>query len=204
MYFDCLCCNQVWDSYGRLLFQSSMFDNTITSVGWRPDGELFAVGSFNTVAVCDKRGVTQLMHWFKMAYCLWWQWAHSREKTKCGSVLKISWTSDGTQLAGAGANGQVLFGQLVDRHLEWGSFDVCLDENDHVKVTDTLKQVCSFLTRMLGGNSELVCVAKGGGSRPRFHRSCDGDFYWIWHAPGLYSTIRFTNTACTVLCVCCT
>ena len=68
--------------------------------------------------------------------------AHSREKTKCGSVLKISWTSDGTQLAGAGANGQVLFGQLIDRHLEWGSFDVCLDENDHIKVTDTLKQVC--------------------------------------------------------------
>eukprot|EP00656_Telonema_subtile_P024080 TRINITY_DN258_c0_g1_i1.p1 TRINITY_DN258_c0_g1~~TRINITY_DN258_c0_g1_i1.p1 ORF type:complete len:716 (+),score=148.95 TRINITY_DN258_c0_g1_i1:176-2323(+) len=144
------CKYKVWDSYGRLLYQSSVFDNTVTSVGWRPDGELFAVGSYNMMSVCDKRG-----------------WAHSREKSKCGSVLKICWTSDGTQLAGAGANGQVLFGQLVDRHLEWGAFDVWLDENDHIKVTDTLKQVVEadqdFPDRVteisIGFGMLLVCTA---------------------------------------------
>lgn len=152
------CKYKVWDSYGRLLYQSSLFDNTITSVGWRPDGELFAVGSYNTIAVCDKRG-----------------WAHSREKTKSGSVLKLSWTSDGTQLSGAGANGQVVFGQLIDRHIEWGSFDVCLDENDHVKVTDTLKQVVEadqdFADRVteisIGFGVLLVCTARADASMQR-------------------------------------
>merc|ERR1712166_933018 len=152
------CKYKVWDSYGRLLYQSTLFDNTITSVGWRPDGELFAVGSYNTIAVCDKRG-----------------WAHSREKTKSGSVLKLSWTSDGTQLSGAGANGQVVFGQLVDRHIEWGSFDVCLDENDHVKVTDTLKQVVEadqdFADRVteisIGFGVLLVCTARADATMQR-------------------------------------
>ena len=49
---------KVWDSYGRLVFQSSAFDYSITSVSWSPDGELFAVGSFNMLKICDKTGVS--------------------------------------------------------------------------------------------------------------------------------------------------
>merc|ERR1712070_6114 len=118
------CRYKVWDAFGRLLFQSSAADQTITSVAWRPDGELFAVGSFEQLSVCDKRG-----------------WAYSRDKTQSGSVLNISWTSDGTQLAGAGAKGDVVFGQLVDRRAAWESLEVALDENNHIKVFDVLKQV---------------------------------------------------------------
>ena len=51
------CKYKLWDSYGRLLFQSHMFDQHITSVSWRPDGDLFAVGSYNTLLLCDKTGV---------------------------------------------------------------------------------------------------------------------------------------------------
>ena len=107
---------QVWDAFGRLLFQSVASDNTITSVAWRPDGELFAVGTFNQLSVCDKRGVptSSLLSWTHRC-CSFFQWAYSREKTDSGSVLDISWTSDGTQFAGAGASGAVVFGQLVDR-----------------------------------------------------------------------------------------
>src|SRR6218665_557161 len=36
---------------------SSAFDYPITSICWSPDGDLFAVGSFNTLRLCDKRGV---------------------------------------------------------------------------------------------------------------------------------------------------
>jgi len=117
------CKYKVWDSFGRLLFQSSAADNTITSVSWRPDGELFAVGTFNQLSICDKRG-----------------WAYSREKTQSGSILDIAWTSDGTQLAGAGASGAVVFGQLVDRRVAWESLEAALDENNHIKVYDVIKQ----------------------------------------------------------------
>jgi len=118
------CKYKVWDGFGRLLFQSSSGDHAITSVAWRPDGELFAMGTFNQLSVCDKRG-----------------WAYSREKASSGSVLDISWTSDGTHLGGAGANGVVIFGQLVDRRVAWESLEATLDESNHIKVFDVLKQV---------------------------------------------------------------
>ncbi|CAB1347800.1 unnamed protein product [Coregonus sp. 'balchen'] len=49
--------NSVWDSYGRLLYTSSSHDYPVTSVSWSPDGEVFAMGSFNTLRLCDKTGV---------------------------------------------------------------------------------------------------------------------------------------------------
>jgi len=49
---------QVWDSYGRLLFSSAPHDYPITAVAWAPDGELFAMGSFHTLRLCDKTGVS--------------------------------------------------------------------------------------------------------------------------------------------------
>jgi len=39
-------------------------------------------------------------------------------------------------LAGAGANGAVVFGQVVDRSLEWRNFDVRLNEKNQVIVHD--------------------------------------------------------------------
>ena len=48
---------KVWDTYSRLMYSSSIHDYPITSVAWTPDGELFAIGSFNTLRLCDKTGV---------------------------------------------------------------------------------------------------------------------------------------------------
>ncbi|XP_006818726.1 intraflagellar transport protein 80 homolog, partial [Saccoglossus kowalevskii] len=50
------CRYKVWDSYGRQLYCSGSHDYPIMSVSWAPDGELFAVGSFNTLRLCDKSG----------------------------------------------------------------------------------------------------------------------------------------------------
>lgn len=47
---------QVWDSFGRLLYSSTPWEYSITSVAWNPDGTLFAVGSFNSLALCDRQG----------------------------------------------------------------------------------------------------------------------------------------------------
>jgi hypothetical protein len=48
--------DQVWDAYGRLLYQSIPLDYSITSVAWCPSGEMFAVGSFNSLQLCDRMG----------------------------------------------------------------------------------------------------------------------------------------------------
>ena len=42
-------------------------------------------------------------------------WSHSFDKPQCGSVLSLAWSHDGTVVAGAGGNGQVIFGNIVDR-----------------------------------------------------------------------------------------
>ena len=72
----------------------------ITSIKWSPNGEVFAVGAYEMIRLCDRSG-----------------WSHSFEKHEGGSLMKLDWNKDGTVVAGAGGNGSVLFGQIVDRTL---------------------------------------------------------------------------------------
>jgi hypothetical protein len=52
------------------------------NIGPQLSFQLFAVGSFNTLRLCDKIG-----------------WSHSLDKPPTGSIYKISWSADGTQVA---------------------------------------------------------------------------------------------------------
>lgn len=40
------------------MYSSAAHDYPITSLAWTPNGELFAVGSFNTLRLCDQAGVS--------------------------------------------------------------------------------------------------------------------------------------------------
>lgn len=53
---------KVWDAVGRPLFASQAFEYPITSLAWAPDGSNFAVGSYNTIRLCDSAGVRILYH----------------------------------------------------------------------------------------------------------------------------------------------
>eukprot|EP00747_Dinoflagellata_sp_TGD_P165344 gnl/TRDRNA2_/TRDRNA2_186490_c0_seq1.p1 gnl/TRDRNA2_/TRDRNA2_186490_c0~~gnl/TRDRNA2_/TRDRNA2_186490_c0_seq1.p1 ORF type:complete len:788 (+),score=158.72 gnl/TRDRNA2_/TRDRNA2_186490_c0_seq1:340-2364(+) len=117
------CRYKIWDGYGRLLFCSQPLDHVVTSVAWSPNGKYFAIGSYNTLKLCDRTG-----------------WTYCRESPETGSIYSISWCSDGTQLACGGGNGTVLFASLVDRTLSWQNTDVTLDENNTIKVVDILHE----------------------------------------------------------------
>lgn len=136
------CRYKVWDCYGRLLHQSAPYDYAITSVAWNPSGEHFAVGSFNALLLCDKTG-----------------WTCSKAKLETGSVLGISWTPDGTQLAGAGGNGSVCFGSLLDHTLEWDKISATLEEGTRVKVRDVMSET----TEDLDFNDRVVKMSLGFG-----------------------------------------
>ncbi|KAF6119973.1 hypothetical protein HJG60_010329 [Phyllostomus discolor] len=103
------CKYKVWDSYGRLLYSSQPHEHPITSVAWAPDGELFAIGSFHTLRLCDKTG-----------------WSYALEKPSTGSIFNIAWSIDGTQIAGACGNGHVVFAHVVEQRWEWKNFQVTL------------------------------------------------------------------------------
>ncbi|XP_068216977.1 intraflagellar transport protein 80 homolog [Palaemon carinicauda] len=97
---------RVWDGFGRQLYSSAQHQHPITALSWSPDGQLFAVGSFNTLRLCDKAG-----------------WCHSLEKPNTGSIFNLAWSSDGTQVAGACGNGQVIFAHIIENHLEWKNYE---------------------------------------------------------------------------------
>jgi len=117
------CRYKIWDSYGRLLFNSAPMDHVVTSVAWSPNGKYFAVGAYNALKLCDRTG-----------------WSYCRESPDCGSIFAIAWSSDGTQLACGGGSGSVVFASLVDRAISWQNTDVVLDENNSITVHDIMNE----------------------------------------------------------------
>ena len=118
------CKYKIWDSYGRLLFASNPYDYVITSLAWAPNGEYFAVGAFEMLRLCDKTG-----------------WSYSFDKIETGSLMKIVWSPDGTICAGAGGNGKVVYGYVVDRNVTWSNWEIQLTEDNKLHVLDLVNEM---------------------------------------------------------------
>ncbi|XP_014282320.1 intraflagellar transport protein 80 homolog isoform X1 [Halyomorpha halys] len=115
------CRYKVWDMYGTPIFSSLLHEHSITSLAWSPSGDLFAVGSFNTIRLCDKSG-----------------WSHCLEKPATGSLYCIAWSTDGTQLAAGCANHKLLLAHIIGRKVEWGQFEGLTTGRKTVVVHDVL------------------------------------------------------------------
>ncbi|XP_044290369.1 intraflagellar transport protein 80 homolog isoform X4 [Varanus komodoensis] len=122
------CKYKVWDSYGRLLYSSQSHEYPITSVAWALDGELFAVGSFHTLRLCDKSG-----------------WSYALEKPNTGSIFNIAWSTDGTQIAGACGNGHVIFAHVIEQHWVWKNFRITLTKRRTMEVRNVLNDAVDLL-----------------------------------------------------------
>ncbi|XP_067007363.2 intraflagellar transport protein 80 homolog [Anabrus simplex] len=129
------CRYKVWDPYGRQLYCSSIQEYPITSLAWCPSGDLFAVGSFNALRLCDKRG-----------------WSHSLEKPHTGSVFNLAWSIDGTQVAGACGNGHVVVAHVIERRLEWDCYTATMVSRDTIairNVTNDARETLDFSDRIV-------------------------------------------------------
>ncbi|MEJ1277606.1 intraflagellar transport 80 [Cricetulus griseus] len=109
----------------------------MTSVAWAPDGELFAVGSFHTLRLCDKTGVSCSDEQS--------QWSYALEKPNTGSIFNITWSIDGTQIAGACGNGHVVFAHVVEQRWEWKNFQVTLTKRRTMQVRNVLNDAVDLL-----------------------------------------------------------
>ena len=87
---------------------------------------------------------------FKMNSFL--QWSYTLEKPNTGSLFNIAWSSDGTQLAGACGNGQVIFAHVIERRLEWKNFEVTVTDRKSIVVRDVTNDVKESL-----GKPSLSC-----------------------------------------------
>ncbi|XP_071453999.1 intraflagellar transport protein 80 homolog [Hetaerina americana] len=117
------CRYKVWDSFGHLLYSSAEQNFPVTSLAWCPGGEFFALGSFNTIRLCDKSG-----------------WSHYQEKPGTGSILALSWNADGTRVVGACSNGHVILANTVDWQLEWKHIEVLISGKRNVLVRNVLAE----------------------------------------------------------------
>ncbi|KAA0196997.1 hypothetical protein HAZT_HAZT008349 [Hyalella azteca] len=89
---------KVWDHDGRQLHISAPRYQNITALAWAADGQLFVMGSYNALILCDKNG-----------------WCHSLHRPACGSLLNLAWSNDGSQVAGAGENGHVVIARVIEK-----------------------------------------------------------------------------------------
>uniref|UniRef100_A0A1I8EJ94 WD_REPEATS_REGION domain-containing protein n=1 Tax=Wuchereria bancrofti TaxID=6293 RepID=A0A1I8EJ94_WUCBA len=153
------CKYKVWDEYGRPIYCSSPQDYPITSIAWNVDGDLFAVGSFNLLRLCDKAGVGSFELekpinfskdcpiQYRSAFLtmmipeLISNWSHSLEKLSTGSIYNISWSPDSTQLAGACSDGSVLHAYLVEKRITWRNIEAVQTKCQLIDIRDVLSDV---------------------------------------------------------------
>jgi len=133
------CTYRVWDDQGRSLFTSSPHAHPITSVAWAPSGDLFSVGSFNALRLCDRFGVRDTKSQQSCCFylpCELFQWSHCLEKLKTGSVYSMSWSADGTQFVCATASGHVFLASVVEKTVSWDTHAAVLRSRRSISVTE--------------------------------------------------------------------
>lgn len=61
---------QVWDTTGHQLYSSNVGDNPVTAISWSYSSDnYFAVGSFNTIKLCDRNGVRLILLHIRIHNC---------------------------------------------------------------------------------------------------------------------------------------
>ncbi|KAL7303838.1 hypothetical protein TKK_0003962 [Trichogramma kaykai] len=113
------CRYKLWDPSGNLLYTSMGGDHPVTSVSWCFSGSHFAVGSFNTLKLCDKVG-----------------WSHSTEKLQAGSIYSIAWSNDGTQVVLACSNGSILVAHTIQKKLEYKNYEATLIKRKAIRIQE--------------------------------------------------------------------
>lgn len=140
---------KVWDPCGRNLYTSSAGDHPVTSVKFSADGNLFAVGSFMNLRVCDKTG-----------------WSHTYERISEGSALSLQWLPDGTQMVIGCGTGRVCTAQIVDRKISWDSYYATLTDSTKLLLQNMSKETSNELehrnkviTMSMGYGYLVVCTS---------------------------------------------
>ena len=118
------CKYRVWDQFGRAVYSSGTHGYPVTSVGWSPDGELFAVGSFNILRLCDKVG-----------------WSHSLEKLSTGSLYSICWSPDGTQVVSGSGSGALIHANVIEKRFWWKNLEITQTSKNTIEVKNVLSEV---------------------------------------------------------------
>ena len=62
------------------------------------------------------------------------------DKPATGSIYKIGWSSDGTQVAGACGNGHVIFAHVIEKRIEWKEFEATVTGRKSISVRNVTNE----------------------------------------------------------------
>ncbi|CAJ0929909.1 unnamed protein product [Ranitomeya imitator] len=72
-------------------------------------------------------------------------WSYALEKPTTGSIFSLTWSIDGTQVAGACGNGHVIFAHVIEQHWEWKNFEVTLTKRRAMQVRNVINDAVDLL-----------------------------------------------------------
>ncbi|NWT08394.1 IFT80 protein, partial [Vireo altiloquus] len=95
--------------------------------------------------VYDNKYLLKMTGSLELLFSLLFQWSYALEKPNTGSIFCISWSIDGTQLAGACGNGHVIFAHVVEQRWEWKNFEITLIKRRTMKVHNVMNDAVDLL-----------------------------------------------------------
>ncbi len=121
------CRYRVFDSTGLCLFVSPQMLYPVTKATWIPNGEAFAIGSFDTLYLCDKEGLDVTHYRFERNTC----------------ILDIHYVSSSSKIVAGSSNGDFVLADIVGKRLEWDGFAVERTAGDTLYLNSLKSNDCS-------------------------------------------------------------
>uniref|UniRef100_U3JF83 Intraflagellar transport 80 n=1 Tax=Ficedula albicollis TaxID=59894 RepID=U3JF83_FICAL len=155
---------KIWSKSGMLRSTLAQQGTPVYSVSWAPDSDKVLYTSGKQLIIKPLQPNAKILQWKAHDGLIlktdWnsvndlilsagedcrYKWSYALEKPSTGSIFAISWSIDGTQLAGACGNGQVIFAHVVEQHWEWKNFQITLIKRRTMKVHNVINDAVDLL-----------------------------------------------------------
>ncbi|XP_019801748.1 intraflagellar transport protein 80 homolog isoform X4 [Orcinus orca] len=125
---------KIWSKTGMLRSTLAQQGTPVYSVAWGPDSEKVLYTAGKQLIIKPLQPNAKVL-----------QWSYALEKPNTGSIFNITWSIDGTQIAGACGNGHVVFAHVVEQRWEWKDFQVTLTKRRTMQVRNVLNDAVDLL-----------------------------------------------------------
>jgi len=109
---------KIWNDHGLLLYTSQQFAFPFYSLQWSPLGTFLGIAN-NEFVLGDHTG--RIISRLNVPEC---------------TAVDAAWNRDGSHFAVAGADGNIYFGEIVNRKAIWHNLEAFLNEDGRIVVTD--------------------------------------------------------------------
>ena len=115
----------VWDSYGRELFASNIYDSALSSVSWHPSGHYFLVSGDSFFSICERNGSI----------------IATQEVETSGNIFGTCWDSSGNAVITSNDNGLIQYFHFKEMRMLSSlahRFTAITEEENVVKIHDAI------------------------------------------------------------------